>query len=93
MDFLTICSLIAGMSLAITEKLKDVFQVSTKKASYIISFLSPAIVTILFGFLDKNIEEIHLNGNLQTYLSYYAISWLMSSGLYDFVKPVFKNKK
>ena len=89
MDFLTICTLISGMSLAITEKLKDVFQVSTKKSSYLVSFLSPAIVTILFAFLDKSIEEIHLNGNLQTYLSYYAISWLMSSGGHDFIKKLF----
>ena len=89
MDFLTVCSLIAGMSLAITEKLKDMFGVTTKKASYILSFVAPAIVALLFAFLDKSIDEVALNGNLQTYVSYYVVSWLMSSGGYDFIKKLF----
>ena len=92
MDFLTVCTLISGMSLAITEKLKDVFKVADKKSAYLLSLVSPAVVTVLFVFLDHSIAEINLNGNLQTYVSYFVVSWLMSSGLYDFMKPVFKRK-
>ena len=89
MDFLSMCTLIAGASLTLSEKIKNVFTPQTTLMKYVVSGISTLVMAIVANYVGNNLS---LMLDPQQVLATFVISWLMSSGLYDYLKPLFKKK-
>ena len=87
MDFLTTCTLIAGASLTLSEKFKDVFKPKTLLMKYVINGSATLVMAILANYIECNYS---LMLNPYQILATFIVSWLMSGGLYDYLKPLFK---
>ena len=107
--FIATCVLIAGASLILTEKFKDLFKTTEKGVKYVISFIATLIVSLSVKYLGAiatwNLLTLLGGGKLPDvpkipdmqlgwgyWIFMFILSWLMASGLYDYLKPLFKNK-
>jgi len=100
--FVAAVRIVAPVVLFLTEKVKDLFKLTTKQAGYAFSLVISALISILFKFLGPSIvyallalvpgwpggqiPQIPENVGWGWYIIFTIVLWLTAGGIYDFEK-------